>query len=323
MGKINIFGKTIPISVVAILLLASIGLAALMPNFGDVSGTVSVSDAISLTGTDGTGYVIDVEDEGAVAGNSYITGVYTVTNNAQTPIDIAIAYGVEGDCDGIVTEAHENLRVIMLENKDSSWATLNGDDRFAMLTYYVMKDEFNYSVSAFGLDANTDYSIIYYADKPDRFADWGGDNPGALIGTFTTDGTGDATDTGSTELDMNLPSSPDANIDENIYCIGEPDAYAVCYGAKIWIVPSSDYAKPALTAWNPTDYLFETDLMHYYDTNDTTQGIIGADEMEMEITGMTVNPGEDYARDFVIVSHFDPLANLDECNVTVELIPAL
>ncbi|MCK5040180.1 MAG: YncE family protein [Candidatus Aenigmarchaeota archaeon] len=127
-----------------------------------------------------------------------------------------------------------------------------------------MGPEFEYELTANGLQTNTEYSLIYYADEPDRFNNWGGDNPGALIVEATSDSNGNLVVSGSVDLGMNLPSYPDANMDinEHDYC-GAPDFYSHCTGAKIWLVPSSDYSEPGLTAWNPNNYLFETDLIDY------------------------------------------------------------
>jgi len=43
-------------------------------------------------------------------------------------------------------------------------------------------------------------------------------------------------------------------------------------GAKIWLVKSADYnsgtaATGPMTAWNPSQYLFEYNLIKYNDTN--------------------------------------------------------
>ena len=97
----------------------------------------------------------------------------------------------------------------------------------------------------FGLDANTGYSLIYYADP------YPGDNPGALIATGTTDGEGIISMSGSAELNMDLPHPDDAN------------SVPPCPGAKIWLVPSSGYdaANTKIIGWNPTKYLFEMRAM--------------------------------------------------------------
>jgi len=63
--------------------------------------------------------------------------------------------------------------------------------------------------------------------------------------------------TGSVDLGMDLPKSPDANYPA---------------GAKIWLVTANDYnggsaSVGPMTAWNLADYLFETALITYDDTD--------------------------------------------------------
>jgi len=124
------------------------------------------------------------------------------------------------------------------------------------LKYKTAADDFTYTFDASGLTANTDYSLIYYADP------WPGDGTdhttGALIGTFKSDGSGNIVSTpGSINLGTDLPNSKDKNFG---------------VGAKIWLVLSADYSTTTLgaqghmTAWNPTGYLFETHLINYHDT---------------------------------------------------------
>jgi hypothetical protein len=156
---------------------------------------------------------------------------------------------------------------VTLENKNPvTWQPI-ADGISAVINYDSSGDDFVWSASGTAPLANTSYSLIYYADKPNRFVNWGGDNPGALIGIIMTTTSG-SFDTGSmsVDLDMNLPCTPDANmnISEHNYC-GAPDYYTHCTGAKLWMVPSAEYSEPALTAWNPANYLFETDLITYTD----------------------------------------------------------
>jgi hypothetical protein len=71
---------------------------------------------------------------------------------------------------------------------------------------------------------------------------------------------------------MDLPSANDWNMSADAnYCGGANtfDYYATCKGAKIWLVPTNNYDAGAktLTVWNPSTYLFETDLINYNDTN--------------------------------------------------------
>lgn len=127
------------------------------------------------------------------------------------------------------------------------WTVIN-DGTYADLTWSD-GDTFSYSLTGQGLAANTAYSLIYYADG------WPGNNPGAFIGSGTTNGSGELTLAGSPDLGIDLPMPADGN-------------YAV--GAKIWLVRSSDYnpATKSMIAWNPSQYLFEGNVyIHYNDTN--------------------------------------------------------
>lgn len=138
------------------------------------------------------------------------------------------------------------------ENPDDYWKVLNPGNPAGTLTYKVKHPEFDYDFNASGLQPGIEYSLIYYADP------WPGNGPsgtgGALLGTETTDGSGNITMSDSVELNMNLPGSDDDN---------HPD------GAKVWLVPSSDYNEGTneLTAWNPDTYLFEIGMIYYYDTD--------------------------------------------------------
>ena len=164
-------------------------------------------------------------------------------------------------------------KTLVLDNKDpQTWARLN-DEMGGTLTYNTAGNTFDYSFIASGLQASTNYSLVYYADNQNRFANWGGANPGAVIATFMTDGAGAiALASASIELGMDLPTANDWNLVASPdYCANHNgfDSYNTCVGAKIWLVPTSDYnsATKALTAWNPASYLFETDLITYDDTN--------------------------------------------------------
>jgi len=130
------------------------------------------------------------------------------------------------------------------------WTVIN-DGIYADLTWSD-GPTFAYILNGQGLAANTQYSLIYYADG------WPGNNPGAFIGTHMTNGTGGIAGAGSPNLGIDLPTSPDGNL---------------AIGAKIWLVLSSDYNNGAfstgpMTSWNPGSYLFEGNVyIHYNDTN--------------------------------------------------------
>ena len=134
---------------------------------------------------------------------------------------------------------------LIMENKDpKTWEPI-ADGRSGTLIYNTVGAEFVYGFSGLGLEPTTDYSLVYYAD-PDP-----GNNPGALIANGSTNGNGALTLAGSVDLNMDLPDPADANYPG---------------GAKIWLVPSTDYdSSTNMVSWNPTAFLFEMNLITYDD----------------------------------------------------------
>ena len=152
---------------------------------------------------------------------------------------------------------------LLLENKDdTSWGVIN-DDIWAELLFNPCCPTFVYEIEVHAA-SETEYGLVYYADQQDRYVNWGG-NPLKEIITFTTDINGDYSDTGSVNLGMYLPMDGDWNIGPCADYSQTPDFYINAKGAKLWIVPTTDYDSEKLTGWNPTTYLFETDLVFYFD----------------------------------------------------------
>lgn len=178
------------------------------------------------------------------------------------------ATGEKGD-KGNAGEAGVPAMFLVLVPKNSADWSIVVDKAVGCLVYEATGPEFAYCFSATGLEVDTDYSLIYYADTENRFVDWGGDNPGAVIATFVADTNGDiATASGSVELNMSLPAPEDANGYHYDYT-AEPDGYAHPFGAKIWLVPTdclTDGNLPVVV-WSPNRFLFETDLIYYVDTD--------------------------------------------------------
>jgi len=139
---------------------------------------------------------------------------------------------------------------LVLENKtgDPDWQIVD-DTLSGTLTYNMTSPTFDYSFSGRAPLKNTNYCLIYYADP------WAGD--GAKIGCGKTGDTDrNISFSGSVDLGMDLPDWGTC-ADEN-----HPE------GAKIWLVPENDYTVgTGMTAWNPANYLFETGLITYYDTD--------------------------------------------------------
>jgi len=124
-----------------------------------------------------------------------------------------------------------------------------------MLKWAGDETSFNYQFEARGLNPETDYSLIYYADG------WPGNHPGALINEYTTSGSGNISDPGgSKDFGFDLPDPADAN-------------YPL--GAKVWLVPSTYYDSgdnkingwPASPDAPPSGWLFEYNLITYDDTD--------------------------------------------------------
>ena len=178
--------------------------------------------------------------------------------------------------DGEITATHyvaPGWTTLRLENKDStSWDILEKDGIYAELSYSPCSSTFQYTLEAHGLAAEKTYVLIYYADEEN---DWGG-NPALRISTFTADINGEINMEGEVELNTYLPYDSDYNLIKDYSA--EPDSYEHAHGAKIWLIPLSDWSfsgttpthmqntnKGKLCAWNPDDYLFETDLIFYFD----------------------------------------------------------
>ena len=158
---------------------------------------------------------------------------------------------------------------VTLENKNSTTWEIIDDDVSATVDFNSSGDEFEWHVyGCVGLEPAGCYYLIYYGDeRNDRFTNYGGGYPGAVITHFSPDGCGEFDKSGATELDMNLPSYPDGNMDVYDYS-GAPDYYDPGCGAKLWIVPCDCYDTGSCSFypnWNPEDYLFDTSLIWYDD----------------------------------------------------------
>jgi hypothetical protein len=131
------------------------------------------------------------------------------------------------------------------------------------MQYHIWGDEFSFWFEGHGLVQGEKYSLIYYPDP------W----PGAgliCLGEGTAYGRGgNVAIWGRKDLGMDLPATYDKN------AVPTPPSGAV--GAKIWLVLSEDVncgtatepLSSQLTGWNPSEYLFEFNLITYYDTTTT------------------------------------------------------
>jgi len=287
MNKIKSLFKASPIAMVVIgLLVAGVASAALLTLYVTMTGTMEVKQSVVFEGYE-TEHAYEIGDSPAHAGNTYIyeDKLYN-TSETTAPIELVTTYSYGGSSwwapeEGIETSYWSSVE---LSSKDTNWAIIPGGK--ATLTYELAASTFNYEFEATVLTPGESYSLIYYADEPNRFVDWGGNNPGRLIANFTADDSGniyaEGTETepvkGSINLGIDLPHANDWNgTSEANYCnnANGHDSYDLCRGAKIWLVLANDYSESTktLTGWNPDSYLFETDLITYDDTDTIIQGL--------------------------------------------------
>jgi len=134
-----------------------------------------------------------------------------------------------------------NVAHLYLHEKDpSDWSIVEGG-AWGKMKYNLEGSTFDFVFNAHGLDAGVEYTLIYYPDP------WPGTGLKCL-GSAEANGGGNVHIGGSVDTG-DLPIAADTNA-----------------GAKIWLVLSSDYDGSEMTAWNPTEYLFEINLIEYNDT---------------------------------------------------------
>lgn len=266
--------KTALLALALIAMVATVS-AGLLTWYAKIETTVNVAQGILV---DVKGYEIPITEVIPAVSGGIVYTVHTIQNLGDKEATVYLSWE-SNDTAGINVTYFVNQAILTLENKNVSWKAIEGDGIKATLTYGIVGDAFVYKLVATGLNPSTEYSLIYYADfEPERFTYWGGNNPGAFIVKVTSDIHGYVSTSGIEDLSMDLPSPPDANIAIYDYS-GEPDFYDHTHGAKIWLVPSSDYDATIkkLIAWNPTTYLFETDLITYIDLNSVSIHLLHPD----------------------------------------------
>lgn len=269
-------------SIVAAILIAATMLvnAAFLNSYGTVETTATVSQSILVDDND---YDSPVTDSFAVTGGCTVCRSHWIRNRACIDGTVSLGTGVSGSpgtggSNGVTVTYMDSVH---LENKNpSDWTILDGDNIEADVTFGLVGETFDYTLEATGLTESVEYALIYYADYEDRENNWGGDNPGAILGIFIAGEDGAISDGGSIDIDMDMPHVDDWNNAPPADYTQTPDGYNHKTGAKLWIVPTSDLTdgnKLPLIAWNPTTYLFETELIRYFN-NDVNEITIPAGE---------------------------------------------
>jgi hypothetical protein len=128
------------------------------------------------------------------------------------------------------TDKQYGCSLNLYEKNPQTWEIVQGTS--AVMGF----DASSFEITGSGLLPTTGYNIIYYPDP------WPG--TGLLIlGETLTDGSGGIHTGGYFDFTQ-IPIAGDANP-----------------GAKIWVVLDSDVGSGQMVAWNPTEYLFENNLI--------------------------------------------------------------
>lgn len=247
--------------------------AAVLSYFGLFSLNLTVDPAIKVDGQ--IAPVFDHEIPEEAPGGEVFCFLHKVENKASIPMSLELE--ILGSHNGVDIAMYNVPETTTLEfcEKDGDWKCLTSGAT-ATLTFDTVNPRFVGTLTTTGL-ADEGYALIYYPDQEDRFdpLNWNGDG-GQVIHTWTGNYDG-AIDT---DLGRNLPHSDDWNINPSPnYCnlANGFDDYEHCRGAKLWIVKTSDLTdgdKLPLVNWNPTGWLFETDLITYSDCDFYTDYVV-------------------------------------------------
>jgi len=129
---------------------------------------------------------------------------------------------------------------VVLEDKDttqSPWAVNHSSTPKGTLTYTVKHPTFKFEFTGVAPKPGTKYVLAAGYDA--------GTNVDTYLGEATSGSDGTITITGDIELNKNLVNS------------------------KVWLIPSNNWTTSGMnwSGWNATEFLWETGLIEYYDTN--------------------------------------------------------
>ena len=269
-GKRKAMGILVVIGI-AFALTASAGL---LDWFGEMNITADVKQSVVW---DGDGEWHDWDDpiewaiEDAVGGCQYCNKTKIWNRGCvEGVLDIETQIWGPGGPDGVTPHYFilPGDLTITLDNKDPvTWMPIE-DEYLIELIYNPCCPEFDWCLEGKVPLHDTEYVLIYYSDQPDRFINWGG-APALELGIVTSDINGDINAYGTADV-TSFPFENDWNIGPDADYSQSPDYYCHAKGAKIWLIPTSDYngTDEVMSGWNPDNYMFETDLVVYFDCNE-------------------------------------------------------
>lgn len=131
-----------------------------------------------------------------------------------------------------------NVQFLYLYEKNPSDWTFVWDGAWGKLKGNVAGDSFKFVFNGHLLQPGEGYSLIYYPE-PQTTWPW----PVTVI------------------------TSGEANSEGDVHLKGMVDLGEDLTNAKIWLVLTDDIVDGSLSGWNPSDYLFEHNLINYDDTD--------------------------------------------------------
>lgn len=153
---------------------------------------------------------------------------------------------------GVLAARKSNVGHLYLYEKDSNWDIVS-PGAWGKMKYNLSGPEFKFVFNGHGLEPGEDYCLIYYPDP------WPG-NGLICLGEGTANMGGNVHIAGSVDPNGDLPIPSDI-----------PEPLPAQDGAKIWLVLSDDVDcvnKHFKNVWNPTEYLFEYEVITFDDTDD-------------------------------------------------------
>jgi hypothetical protein len=141
---------------------------------------------------------------------------------------------------------NSNIGHLYLWEKNPAIWQIIEDGSWGKMKYNLSGEEFEFVFNGHSLQEGAGYTLIYYPDP------WPGQNL-ICLGSDTVNNGGNVHIKESVDT-CDLPSEDDANY---------PD------GAKVWLVLSEDVdcQEKRMVGWNPTEYLFEYQLILFDDTD--------------------------------------------------------
>jgi len=241
----------------AILPVFALGLvfAGVMAYYGQVKTTVNVEQPIVFTvnGAVFTGQQA-TEDVNCDAGETCIgPNPYRITNNGEFDKEISLV--TSGNTNGVDVEFVGKLELTTkntCNDPENPICWQPTEDKEATVIYTLVGEDFNTEV-----ELESGEVLVYALDHDDRFT-----NYASVIKVE--------------DIDSDLPLSSDWNADADPdYCDLNNgfDSYEHCNGAKLWIVKESDLGEAVdgvypLSWANMNEYLYETDLIRYFNNAD-------------------------------------------------------